>query len=200
MKKKNEFYRHLFALYAPPFSWDVYVIASDSTAMLYCTMWWPMELQDPPCDVEKYTKFIRPQSDEHFTQTIRRKELKKAIAAVPLKDSIKKVPCNKCIDGRREEDCGNTKVEVDCKYCGATEAGPLAPDPAALIRIGNHYFTTYELIRLKKTAKLLNETVILYSDTEVPLFKIGNARVIISPARHGDLLNGIKLKGLLRGG
>lgn len=191
--------KKIFELYGSPHHCDGYIIASDQTAMIY-TGWQPMKLPHLVDNVEAYTKFIRPQSDEHFTQTIRRKELKKAIAAVPLKASIKKVPCNKCIDGRREVDSEYTKVEVDCKYCGATEAGPLAPDPAALIRIGNHYFTTYELIRLKKTAKLLNETVILYSDTEVPLFKIGNARVIISPARHGDLLNGIKLKGLLRGG
>lgn len=191
--------KKIFELYGRPFKWDGYTIASDQTAMIY-TGWLPLTVGPKPDNIEAYKKYIRPQSDEHFTQTIRRKELKKAIAAVPLKPSVKKVACNKCIDGRREEDCGYTKVEVDCKYCGATEAGPLVPDPAALIRIGNHYFTTYELIRLKKTAKLLNETVISYSDTEVPLFKIGNARVIISPARHGDLLNGIKLKELLRGG
>lgn len=191
--------KKIFELYGRPFEWNGYTIASDQTAMIY-TEWLPMTLGPKPDNIEAYTKYIRPQSDEHFTQTIRRKELKKAIAAVPLKPSVKKVPCNKCIDGLREVDSEYTKVEVDCKYCGATEAGPLVPDPAALIRIGNHYFTTYELIRLKKTAKLLNETVISYSDTEVPLFKIGNARVIISPARHGDLLNGVKLKELLRGG
>lgn len=114
--------KKIFELYGSTFEWNGYTIASDQTAMIY-TEWLPMTVGPKPDNIEAYTKYIRPQSDEHFTQTIRRKELKKAIAEVPLKPSVKKVPCNKCIDGRREEDCGYTKVEVDCKYCGATEAG-----------------------------------------------------------------------------